>query len=216
MAARRTTKGRSRKSAVKCGYVDGQYIDKGWSCCACFKKRGAGTYNSPNRNACKVCSHARCEGAMDRKWAPPGIAPLVVQEYDGSLLGSIARGLFASAMRTVSEGSSGDNIPAEWEKACNEVASAFTAANVHAEFSGRKAQAAAPYEVIAKRIRKHLPQAMRLFGSVHAPGDAPCDCRHSVLIYLAAHEESEATGRPIESLFKSGESVLDWYLKSVS
>jgi hypothetical protein len=105
----------------------------------------------------------------------------------------------------------------EWQKACNDVVSAFSAAEVHAEFLGHKPEAISSDE-IASQIKAYLPRARKLFAAtdVHRPNDLPCGCRHATLIFVAAQKEAEATGKPMLEIFHTGKNVLNWYLKTVS
>jgi hypothetical protein len=209
MAARKRI---ARKPAIRCGFIEERYIDRGWVCCACFNAKGIGTYNGTSRDKCKMCGHDRCDGAMDRQWDPPGIVPIAVDGTDaGSFLQSLARGLAGTAMRRGKQ----TEIPAEWQKACNEVISAFSAAEVHAKFVEGQ-EFVTPPEVIAERLKSLLPRAMELFNAAHEPGDPPCSCRHSTLLLLAAQDEAQGTGKSVDDLMRSGRNVLDWYLKTVS
>jgi hypothetical protein len=238
----KTVRKKRRKPAVRCGYVEEQYLAKGWICCACFKKQGVGVYNGSQRLICKMCGHERCKGAMRRKWKAPGIAPIALQGSDSvNLLGLFARAiggmlaqsssmqakvterpLFEAGAAILEDGKKANDlamrdlqVPPEWQKACDEVISAFSAAEVHAEVMGHKE--AVSSDVIAERIRSRLPRAMKMYDTVHVPEDTgPCRCRHMALIFVAAQDEATATGKPMVELLKSGQNVLDWYLKTVS
>lgn len=189
-----------RKRKVQCASIEGESLTKGWVCCACFRKHGAGVYNSPKRLQCKICGHDRCKNAMRRKWQV---------STDEGLIRSVARGLAALSGPPVVA------ISEEWEKACSEVVSAFSAAEVHAEVAGLKSEATTS-DVIAESVMQRLPRAMHLFNTMHVSEDAPCKCRHKSLIWILSQDEASLTGRPIGELIKSGQNVLDWYLQTVS
>lgn len=206
----------ARKKTQRCGAVETSYIERGWVCCACFKKTGVGTYNGKTREQCKQCGHQRCEGAMRRKWPTPKVRavrpkrePVTFLGVFVSALSAIQRGAAISATMLRKE----TDDTAKWQAACDDVVAAFAAARLRADQAGRE-MPGTPVEVIAEKLRESLPRAVQIYQmGQHGPS---CKCRHRSLIAARAEQLSKETGEDFNKLASSGMHVVEWYLSQRS
>jgi hypothetical protein len=219
MAARKKTASKKpKRSELRCGAIEAPNLDRGWVCCACYRKHGIGIYNGPDRKACKECGHKRCVGAMKRKWLGREVA--VPSEMVGGLVGALMRaiGAFVPAAqvrrRTEQISPSNPTEDPKWQKACDEVVAAFAAAQLRAQQAGRETKGP-PIDMLAKSVRARVPRAAEIFGA-HPHDAPPCKCRHYSLIAAGAEQVAELTGADFDLLAKSGMRVVDWYLATRS
>ncbi len=218
---RKTSKPRARKP-VRCGTVEGPQIERGWICCACYKKQGVGVYNGLQRTECKQCGHERCKGTTRRQWDPPSpvaVPPDAVKGFLGAFVRMLG-GMLPTPARMAEwplfdpKPKTNDPDPA-WEKACNEVVAAFCAAELRAKQAGRET-AGIEVDQITRSVRSRLPRAMELYTDSHPSDAKPCTCRHLALIAAGAEMTAQAKGQDHSRLFASGKNVLDWYLSTRS